>query len=118
MSEFIQKALARAGNGPGSRFVDMAFAADFPATWEFLTCCQLANGVARQTATVSLFAADGVFKAFLNDRETGKCLCVASRTVVGLWDALEAALTSDDPGWRDMVRDGGGKHSTRRGKSG
>ena len=97
---FIKKSLERAQkpqtNGKCS---DHAFVKLLPAIAEFLTCTMM-DGKERLTSTVSAWWTSAGFTAVLNDRESGQSLFVSSDTFGGLWEALEAALKSPDPGWR------------------
>lgn len=114
VSKFIQKALAKAGEAANASYRDDDLKRDCPAVMEFLTDTDDGQGGRRKTATLSVFAADGQFKVFLNDRQTMNCLCVASESLWGALQALEAALQSDQPGWRRMEPQEAGKHQTRK----
>lgn len=101
--KFIKASLARAaGMGPDAPPRDPDFANQHPALCEFMTLTRVDAKTVRKTATLNVFFEQGVFKAFLNDRETRKSLCVVSDTFLGLLVALEASITSDDPGWRNL----------------
>lgn len=107
MSKFLKASLAKAAKqAKATNAGYSAVSPKHPALSEFLTVDQL-DGKARQTATLSVFHAQGVLRCFLNDRESRMSLCVSADTFDALLDALEASLTSDDPGWRSM--DGGTK---------
>jgi hypothetical protein len=61
----------------------------------------MAHGQGRVTSTLILMAEDGVFKACLSDRETEQVLWASSPTWSGLWEALEASLSSGTGVWRE-----------------
>jgi len=81
---------------------DTKLSKDCPALFEFLTCSKNDDGSERKTSTMTVFYDQGSFKVFLNDRDSQMSLCVTSPTLSGLWDALDDAITSDDPGWRPI----------------
>lgn len=90
----------QSARGKGVPCGDKEFLKRFPAVAEYMTC-SLDEGKARRTTTFNLFFEEGVFKVFANDRETNYALCVTADTFAGLWEALEARLASDEPGWRE-----------------
>lgn len=101
--KFIKASLSRAaGMGPEAPPRDPEFASQHPALHEFMTLVRVDGKTTRKTATMNVFFEQGVFKAFLNDRETRKSLCVVSDTFLGLLTALEASILSDEPGWRNL----------------
>lgn len=90
---------------------DTRFAEEFPVLTEFLTTTMLDNKP-RQTATLYVFVHDGVWKAFLNDRHTQRCITVSADTFATLPEALERQLNADEPGWREMT--GGATRKPKR----
>lgn len=120
VSDFIKRALEKAPRPQEGLAEDTELRQVYPALYAFLTCTAITGvdgeRIARQTATLNVFVSDGVFKCFLNDRASQRCLCVSSRAFYGLWEALENALTAEDPGWRFMEPRGDGKHGTRKRK--
>lgn len=110
VSELLKRALRAAGSPNGGLPDDPVFMEACPAVWEFLTVTEIDLvdlKQKRQTSTLSLFVQDGMWKVFLNDRETQRCVCVAARSLAALWDTLEACLTSDEVPWRAMTAMGG-----------
>jgi len=100
---FIQRSLAKAKNvGPTAACADVQLAKQFPALFEFMTCVKHEDGSSRKVSTVTLYFDQGQFKAFLNDKDSLKSLCVVGPTLASIWIALEASITSDDPQWRDL----------------
>lgn len=96
----IRKSLERSSKSATSdKCLDAAFMKKFPAIAEFLTTTSL-EGQPRQTATVSVWWTPHGFTAVMNDRETGHSLFANADRFEGLWEALETALKSPDPGWR------------------
>jgi len=104
MSDLLKSALAKQAVTPESqtKIAHSSFASEFPIVTEFLAC-NVVDGKPRQTATLYVFIHDGAWKCFLNDRETQRCITVTAESFIGLPEALEAALASDDPGWRQMA---------------
>jgi len=104
---FIQRSLAKAKTvGPASACADTALAKSHPALFEFLTCTKNDDGSVRKVSTVTFYFDQGQFKCFLNDKDSMKSLCVVAPTMNALWIALEASITSADPGWRDITPQG------------
>lgn len=97
---FIKKSLERASRvSKCEKCQDAAFLKHFPALGEFMTTMTV-DGEPRQTATVSAWWTPTGFTAVLNDRETGQSLFVSADRFDAIWEALETALKSPDPGWR------------------
>lgn len=119
VSEFIKKAIKSAPPPGCGAPPDAFFAEQYPAVWDFLTLSVIdMDGLEmkRLTSTLSIFTQDGLWKCFLNDRDRQKCLCVAAITFTALLEALEAALTSDETPWRDMLQGGSTTRQKGRGK--
>lgn len=79
---------------------DAAFLKKFPTLAEFLTRVQWEPGVPREKGTFFIFYEHGVFKACINDKDTGMMAFVSSVTFTGLLDAIEAGLAKDNHDWR------------------
>lgn len=110
VSKFIQRAMKAAPAAGATAPPDAYFAEAYPAVWEFVTVTHVdLDGLEmkRQTATMSIFAQDGLWKVFLNDRETKQCVCVAAVTFTALLEVLEATLQGDEVPWRAMTQAGG-----------
>lgn len=106
----------RAGSGPRP-LTDPGFAGPYPLLWSFLTQNKWEDGSARQTSSVLMFSDDGVLKLMLRDRDAGLCLWVAAGTVMGLFDAVEAALGDPRADWRqDRVKPGDQASRVRKGR--
>lgn len=104
---FIKKSLERASKAAkNDKCQDTGFLKHFPAMAEFMTTTAI-DGEPRQTSTVSVWWSPTGFTAVLNDRETGQSLFVNADRFDAIWEALESALKSPDPGWR--AKDGDGK---------
>jgi hypothetical protein len=71
-----------------------------PALWEYLTSTKYPDGGARQTSTLLLFVEDGVWKACLKDRDTGRSLWIASGSPTEAMTDLELTLAAGDAEWR------------------
>lgn len=74
----------------------------FPTLYDYLTAITYdgPDGGPRTVSTLLVFAADGVFKACLRDRDEGVCLWVAGRTFGDLLRVLEDELANDTGVWR------------------
>jgi len=88
-----------AGNSPLAAR-DEVFERAHEALHEFLTARLFDDGSERETATLLIFAADGVWKACLNDRAEGRVAFVTSSTVQGLLGALDGQLEEGSVEWR------------------
>ncbi len=71
-----------------------------PMLHDLLTVRVLPGGKRRATCTISIFAADGVFKASLNEKDRGLVLWAAADELGSLPDALEALLAETPIPWR------------------
>jgi len=88
----------------------------YPIMHGFLTCREgEKKGEFRETASLTVFCEDGMFKVCLSDRESGATLWASSATFQGTLDALEATLGKDEPGWR-VRKVGGAKGGKGKGK--
>jgi len=77
----------------------------YPTLCERLTETTFADGSKRITDTITVFSQDRTWRAALNDRETGDVIFVSAETLVGLLEALETELVSDEPNWRTKKGD-------------
>lgn len=95
--------------------IDPDFAQKYPAVFEYMTAINDPDGRPRRTATLTISAEEGVWKACLNDRETGYQLFVTSPLSETIFERLEAILASPEPHWRrnpwadKQVRDNKGR---------
>lgn len=83
---------------------DTVMEADRPLLMEYLTDLTYSDGSERQTATLLIFAADGVWKACLNDRSEEQCLWASGSDVAAALDALETMLDTGAPDWRRVTK--------------
>jgi len=97
---FLKKHQASGGPLKPASQEDAAFKTKHPALFEYLTLRQYPDGSNRQTASLSVFHEDGLWKACLNERDTGLVLFVAEERHSDLLDALELLLQEDRPPWR------------------
>jgi len=79
---------------------DGDFLKSYPSLFEQLTSREFGKGEPRKTSSLSIFADNGAWKAFLNERNDAMSLCVSADSFTGVLDVLEAALGSSDPDWR------------------
>jgi hypothetical protein len=74
--------------------------ASFPGLLEMMTLPAMPDGRAREGSTLLVFAADGVFKGCLNDRDNGLVAWASAGTVQEVLEALERGLQADTLEWR------------------
>lgn len=84
----------------GDAACDREWLQELPALHEYLVCRADPDGGHRRTSTLTLFAEDGQFKLFLNDRHSGCSICASGSTVATALSALEALLEAEDAPWR------------------
>jgi len=101
--------------GSGGIAADPAWLSEYPALHEYLTAGANPDGSPRRTATLTVFAELGTWKAFLNERDSGASLCASGGTVGETLAALEVMLESEVPPWRfsDRAKPDNGKKSRR-----
>lgn len=90
---------------------DEKLEAECPLLHSLLTQTSLGNGRFRKPCTLSIFAADGVWKASLNARDEGLVLLAAADVMAALPEALETLLNLDVIPWRRSAMARGGKFS-------
>lgn len=83
--------------------VDLDFQTDYPLLWEHLAALTFEGepGSRRQTSTLNMFVQDGVWKAFLKDREAGMFLAMSAPCFAVLLTAIELALGDPRAVWRE-----------------
>lgn len=74
--------------------------AEYPCIYEYLTARLFSDGSERETATLLLFAAEGVWKCCLNDRAEERSLWATGYTHGAAMGALEAMLDNSTGEWR------------------
>lgn len=111
LSDMIRRQSASGGEVPAGAPAarDVALAADNPLLLEYLTATSFEDGSERETATLLIFAASGVWKGCLNDRAESRALWVSGVDVAGVLEALERALDTTTPDWRPTRQFGSGK---------
>jgi hypothetical protein len=67
---------------------------------EFLSLEVWDDGKPRKTGSITVFFEEGVFKAWLNDKDAGHTCCVAADTLGGLLASIERKLPDDSFEWR------------------
>lgn len=83
---------------------DTVMEADRPLLMEYLTAMTFADGSERQTSTLLVFAAEGLWKVCLNDRAEEQALWASGPDVASALDALERMLDTEAPDWRRTAR--------------
>lgn len=83
-------------------FHDEEFREKYPTLFDHLASTRFdgESGGERTVSTLLVFAADGVLKACLRDRNDALCLWVAGRTLGDLLSVLERELADDTGVWR------------------
>ncbi len=67
---------------------------------EFLTAVKWDDGSVRKSGTVLIVFEDGLWKAWLHDRDGKRSAWVSGRTPVDLASAIEEGFQTDSLGWR------------------
>jgi hypothetical protein len=83
-------------------------AAADPGTWsksyqtfvEFLSSSVCSDGQSRQKGTATLFEEDGVWKMWLNDKDSGAGACLSAKTPTELLKTCNDALEANAVAWR------------------
>lgn len=91
----------RAGSPVAVEWCD--FARSYPALAEFLCVAEWGPGEGRTTGTLLLCVDGGAWKAWLNDRDSGRAAWLSSSTLTGLLDAVEAGIRTDVLDWRAVL---------------
>jgi len=94
---FIDKHRQTGSLSNGGQLLDPAFQSDYPALFEYLALTRYPDGAIRQTASLTMFSEDGVWKACLNERETSQVLFVTESSFGVLLAALDLLLESELP---------------------
>ena len=111
LMSFVSRSKERAlSSGDPSSFEDSTFRDECPALWEYLTAREI-DGQAREPATITLFASDGAWKVFINDKDQGRFACVTAGSWSDLWPTVELQLQEDTADWRssNFTKRKGGK---------
>jgi len=111
----VAKDLATLLRGPslvagGNAAADRALENACPMLFSLLTSTSV-GGKSRRVATLSIFAADGFWKASLTERDQNLSLWAQSESLAAVLPALEAELSLDPIPWRNKPSTGstGGK---------
>lgn len=73
----------------------------YPALHLMLTATQDDEGKLRQTCTMTIVCESGLWKAGLRERDRSMSLWRSSKTLEGVYGALEEALTGGEADWRE-----------------
>jgi len=85
--------------GP-ARPVDEDSELEYTTLYAYLTDDSWEDGQPRQRSTLILFAEDDSFKVCLTDKDSDMTLWASSKTLSGLFGALEARLNDPEAEWR------------------
>lgn len=100
LMSFVKRSAERAEETPQSvSTTDPVWAERYPALFEYLTLLQL-DGKARKTSTMNLFAEEGKWKVFLNDRHCDRYCVATGSSVDDCLCSLELQLSEDSADWR------------------
>lgn len=78
--------------------------ARFSALIEFLTVVEWSAGVPRQPGTVLLFCDGGLWKLWVNDKDSDRSAFVTGPDVLSLLESVERGLREDTLDWRASKR--------------
>ena len=95
-----RKALEKRAGVADTTFADKETQTKYPTLWDYLTQTKWKDGEAREVSTLMVIPEGGVFKGMLRDRAMGVVCWVASPTLSGLFEVLEAALNDPHHEWR------------------
>jgi hypothetical protein len=102
---FLRKLKASDIRGPGGVMAeDPQWAKDYPALHEWMTALRGPDGKPRQVCTLTVFAAEGAWKAFLNERDAGMYLAATGDSVAAVLAILEGLLVAPETPWRGSTR--------------
>lgn len=79
---------------------DPEWVCELPALHEYLSSACDESGSVRRTSTLTLFAEQGSWKVFLNERQLNASLCASGDTVGAALAALEVLLEAENTPWR------------------
>lgn len=79
---------------------DEAFAKKYPTLFDYLTQTKWDDGTSRVTATLMIFAQDGLLKGMLRDRDAEQTLWVAADGFEKLLKLMDKAASDPDAEWR------------------
>lgn len=94
-----------ASGGPPRAAVDLEFRRRWPTLASYVLDVTWEDGSRRETATVTVFAEDGLLKASINDRAGKRTAFMAGETLDGLLDRLDTGLEEEKLDWRPWKGD-------------
>jgi hypothetical protein len=97
------------GDGGGTADLSGKSLAALPNVAEFLTLARWPGGEERELGTLMLVFGDGVWKAWLNDKDAGLSAWVSAESLCALWKRVEAILGGEGHEWRKTKPVGAGK---------
>lgn len=93
MGQFVQAAVQKhTNNGSALEASDDRLMEEYPAIFDFLTCCVGEGGKPRAVGSLTLFARTGSWHGCLKDRQTKRTWWGEGDTVWNAMKALDAAL--------------------------
>jgi hypothetical protein len=88
------------GGSGGAPLPSCPLTQHLPALAEFLADDRWDDGTLRVPGTLLICCSDGLWKAWLNDKDGGRSAWMSGRTLTGLLDALQDGLQGSCVEWR------------------
>jgi hypothetical protein len=96
----VPRAVSDRSPTDGGAWADSEFSARYPALAGWLGDVVDDEGKARDTGTLLVFCDGPQVKCCLRDRQSGCFAFLTARTIVGLFQAADEALSGGDADWR------------------
>jgi len=83
----------------GEKAFDEEFEALYPIVHLLMTETELEKGKGRQTCTVVIYAAHGLFNVIMTERDKEMKIFAGGASMAEMWASLEERVASPDPDW-------------------